>query len=156
MIDAVTLLGSSSGRNAGDAALLSGIMDSIDEACGRRLLYEIPSPNPDFIRGSYANRVRPISMQPWNGSVGMLGVPTYRSIRRTDLTLVFDAILFDRWLYNPLFNYLLPLHVLLPRAHRRGKRLGFFNVGLGPVNTGLTPWVWTGGRSGSIRRPCGC
>ena len=23
-------------------------------------------------------------------------------------------------------------------------------------HSGLTPWVWTGGRSGSIRWPCGC
>lgn len=110
-IESITLLGSSSGRNAGDAALVGTIMDSIDLACGERLLYEIPSIKPDFIYRSYKNRVRAIGMWPWNLSIKMLGVPTYRSIMRTDLSLVFDAVLFDRSLYNPAFNYLSSLYL---------------------------------------------
>jgi polysaccharide pyruvyl transferase WcaK-like protein len=74
-------------------------------------------------------------MLPWSGSLKMLGIPTYRSIMRTDLSLIFDAILFDRQLYNPLFNFLSTLSLLLPVAKRRGKKLGFFNVGAGPVTT---------------------
>jgi polysaccharide pyruvyl transferase WcaK-like protein len=54
---------------------------------------------------------------------------------RTDLTLIFDAILFDRSLYNPLFNYLSTLSLLLPLAKRRGKLMGFYNVGAGPVDS---------------------
>jgi polysaccharide pyruvyl transferase WcaK-like protein len=135
MIKSLTLLGSSSGRNAGDAALIAGIMDSVDQACGRGLLYEIPTIKPSFIRENYQNRTRPVGMLPWNASIKMLGVPTYQSIMRTDLTLVFDAILFDRSLYNPLFNYLSTLALMLPRARRAGKRLGFFNVSAGPVAT---------------------
>ncbi len=134
-IEAITLLGSSSGRNAGDAALIAGIMDSIDESCGMRLLYEIPTIKPSFIRSSYANRTKSIGMLPWNLSIKMLGVPTYRSIMRTDLSLVFDAILFDRALYNPLFNFLSTLALLLPHAKKAGKRMGFFNVSAGPVAT---------------------
>ena len=135
MLDTVTLLGSSSGRNAGDAAILSGIMDTLDQACGSRLLYEIPTINPGFVRRSYANRTRPVGMMPWDLSVKMLGLPTYRSVMRTDYTLLFDAILFDRSLYNPLFNFLSTLYLLLPRAARRGKRMACFNVGAGPVDT---------------------
>jgi polysaccharide pyruvyl transferase WcaK-like protein len=135
MIESLTLLGSSSGRNAGDAALIAGIMDSVDAACGKRLLYEIPTIKPSFIRSSYHNRTQPIGMLPWNFSVKMLGVPTFRSIMRTDLSLVFDAILFDRSLYNPLFNFLSTLALMLPYAKRRGKRMGFFNVSAGPVTT---------------------
>lgn len=134
-IETVTLLGSSSGRNAGDAALIAGIMDSIDDACASRLLYEIPTIKPSFIRTSYANRTRPIGMLPWNASLKMLGIPTFRSIMRTDLSLVFDAILFDRSLYNPLFNFLSTLALMLPYAKRSGKRMGFFNVSAGPINT---------------------
>jgi hypothetical protein len=92
MIETISLLGSSSGRNAGDAALISSIMDSIDEACGKRLLYEIPTIRPEFIWKNYENRVRPISMLPWDLSVKMLGVPTFRSILRTDLSLVCDPV----------------------------------------------------------------
>ena len=134
-IDSLTLLGSSSGRNAGDAALMSGLMDTVDEACGERLRYEIPTINTGFVKRSYANRVQPVGMMPWNLSVKMLGIPTYRSVMRTDLTLLFDAILFDRSLYNPLFNFLSTLRLLLPRARKRGKRMACFNVGAGPVDS---------------------
>ena len=74
-------------------------------------------------------------MMPWDMSLKMLGLPCYNSIMRTDISLVFDAILFDRSLYNPLFNFLSTLHFFLPRAKRAGKRLAFFNVGAGPVST---------------------
>ena len=134
-INSITLLGSSSGRNAGDAAIISGIMDSIDAACNKRLIYEIPTIKPSFIKRNYANRVKPISMLPWAGSLKMLGFPTYHSIMRSDLTMIFDAILFDRSLYNPLFNFLSTLYLMLPRAKKAGKMLGMFNCGCGPVNT---------------------
>lgn len=135
MIERITLLGSSSGRNAGDAALISGIMESIDTRFGQGLLYDIPTIKPNFIKKTYPNRTCPVSMLPWGLSVKMLGVPTFRSIMRSDLSLIFDAILFDRALYNPLFNFLSTLYLMLPYAKKKGKKLGFFNVGAGPVNT---------------------
>lgn len=110
-------------------------MDSIDLACGERLLYEIPTIKPDFVYRAYKNRVRAIGMWPWNLSIKLLGVPTYRSIMRTDLSLVFDAVLFDRSLYNPAFNYLSSLYLLLPHARKAGKRVAWFNVTAGPVTT---------------------
>jgi len=132
----VTLLGSSSGRNAGDAALISGIMEAVDAACGEQLLYEIPTIKPAYIRNHYPNnRTKAVPMLPWNLSIKMLGLPTYRSIMRADLILIFDAILFDRALYNPLFNFMSTLNLLLPFAKRHGKRLAYYNVGTGPVNT---------------------
>ena len=135
MLNSITLLGSSSGRNAGDAALISGIMDSVDHCCNRRVQYEIPTIRPSYIREHYQNDTQPISMLPWNASVKMLGIPTYKSIMRTDLSLLFDAILFDRSLYNPLFNFMSTLYLMLPRAKAKGKRMGFFNVGAGPVDS---------------------
>jgi polysaccharide pyruvyl transferase WcaK-like protein len=135
-LQSATLLGSSSGRNAGDAALISGIMEATDAACGTPLRYEIPTIRPAYIRNHYpGSHTVPISMMPWALSVKMLGVPTYRSLMRTDITLIFDAILFDRALYNPLFNFMSTLYLLLPAARRRGRRLGCYNVGTGPVNT---------------------
>lgn len=135
MIKSITLLGSSSGRNAGDAALIAGIMDSIDRRLGRRVSYEIPTINPRYIRECYDNETVPVGMMPWHLSVKMLGLPTWRSIMRTDLTLIFDAILFDRSLYNPLFNFLSSLYLMLPRAKRAGKKMAYMNVGAGPVTT---------------------
>jgi len=130
---ALTLFGSSSGRNAGDAALMSSIMDAVDAACGTPLRYEIPTIRPRFVRDNYRQRVRPVGTLPWNLSVKMLGLPLYRSVMRTDLTLIFDAVLFDRALYNPLFNFLSTLALVLPLARRRGKLLACYNVGIGPV-----------------------
>ena len=135
MIRSITLLGSSSGRNAGDAALVSAIMDSLDKVLGEKLLYEIPTIKPDFVKREYAHNVRALSILPWNLSVKMLGLPTYRSVLRTDLSLIFDAVLFDRALYNPLFNFLSSFYLMLPAAKKRGKRLGCYNCGLGPVTT---------------------
>ncbi|MCC6220035.1 MAG: polysaccharide pyruvyl transferase family protein [Deltaproteobacteria bacterium] len=134
MINSISLLGSSSGRNAGDAALLSGIMDEVDAACKRRLHYEIPTSRPAFISANYQNDVTAVSMLPWCGSLNMLGIPTLRSLRRCELSLIFDNILFDRSLYNPLFNYMSTLRVLLPQALKRGAKMAFYNVGVGPFD----------------------
>ena len=135
MIDSITLLGSSSGRNAGDAALIAGLMAAVDEMCGRRILYEIPTIRPSYIREHYPNRTHPVSMMPWHLSLKMLGLPTWRSMMRTDLTLLFDAILFDRELFNPLFNFMSSLYVMLPPVKRHGKILGCYDIGVGPVST---------------------
>jgi polysaccharide pyruvyl transferase WcaK-like protein len=136
-INSITILGSSSGRNAGDAALLSGIMDCIDTACGSRMLYEIPTYRPPYIWHNYQNKVRPISMLPWHGTVGMLGVPTFNSIRRSKVTIIYDAMLFDRKLFNPLTNYMSSAWLYLKYLRARGSIVGFYNVGVGPVTT---PW----------------
>jgi polysaccharide pyruvyl transferase WcaK-like protein len=135
MIDSVTLIGSSSGRNAGDAAILAGMMDSLDAHAERRLLFEIPSYRPKYVWSSYSNKVRPVSMLPWAGSAGMFGIPTLLSIMRSDATLIFDNMLFDRALYNPLFNFMSTMRLFLPLAKKRGKLLGCYNIGAGPVHT---------------------
>lgn len=136
-INSITILGSSSGRNAGDAALLSGIMDCIDTACGKRMLYEIPTYRPSYIWYNYQNKVRPISMLPWSATVGMLGLPTFNSIRRSKVTIIYDAMLFDRKLFNPLTNYMSSAWLYLKHLRASGSVVGFFNVGAGPVTT---PW----------------
>ena len=135
LINSITVLGSSSGRNAGDAALIAGLMDAIDHASGDRKLYEIPTHRPDYIRNNYNNRTRAISMNPWAFTVGMLGLPTMSSIRRTDMSLIFDNMLFDRALNNPLFNYMSTVALLLPKAKRQGKKLCMYNIGAGPIST---------------------
>ena len=135
MLKTITLLGTSLGDNAGDAALISSIMESVDRACGSNFQYEIPTITPQFVRQTYGHNAIPVSMLPWKLSLNMLGLPTYQSIMRTDMTMVFDAILFDRRLYNPLVNYLSTLYLLLPLAKERGKKLAFFNVTAGPVKT---------------------
>lgn len=135
VVNSVTLLGSSSGKNAGDAALIAGIIESTDAACGKQLRWEIPTIRPSYIRNNYRGDVRPVSMLPWSLSLKMMGLPTIKSMLNTDLSLVFDAILFDRSLWNPLFNYLSTIDILLPMAKSKGKITGYFNCGVGPITT---------------------
>lgn len=135
MLNSFTLLGSASGRNSGDAALISAIAESIDKYCGVALMYEVPTTRPSYISTNYPPNIKPISLMPWNFCIRMLGVPTYRSIMRTDMTLIFDAILFDRELYNPLFNFMSSLFVLLPLAKKQGKKMALYNAGIGPIST---------------------
>jgi polysaccharide pyruvyl transferase WcaK-like protein len=134
----VCLLGSSSGRNAGDAALIGAIMHDMDKNSNVPLRYEIPTTNPAYTQNYYSDHnVTPISIMPWNASIRMLGWPTYRSICRSDLVLIFDAILFDRSLLNPLFNFMSSLYLMLPRARRLGIKMGMYDVGVGPITTDL-------------------
>lgn len=135
MLNKITLLGSSSGRNAGDAALMAAIMDDMDAACGRSLTYEIPTIKPSYIRDHYSNNTKPVGMMPWHGALRMLGIPTACSIMRADAIIIFDACLFDRSLFNPLFNFLSSLYLLLPLASKRGIPIIGYNVGVGPVHT---------------------
>jgi polysaccharide pyruvyl transferase WcaK-like protein len=110
-------------------------MDCIDNACGTRMLYDIPTYRPPYIWNNYQNRVRPVSMLPWHGTVGMLGIPTFQSIRRSKLTLIYDAMLFDRKLWNPLTNYMSTAWLYLKHLRAKGSLVGFYNVGAGPVTT---------------------
>ncbi len=134
----VCLLGSSSGRNAGDAALIGAIMHDLDEALRVPLRFEVPTTNPKYLRKYYSNHdVKPIPIMPWNASIRVLGWTTYRAIQRADIVLIFDAILFDRSLLNPLFNFMSPLYLMLPRARKRGVKMGMYDVGVGPVSSDL-------------------
>ena len=136
MINTVCLLGSAAGRNAGDAALISGIMDAVDRRLKRPLTYRIPTLFPSFVEKTYrANHVEAVNIMPWTGSLKLMGWPTYRAVTKSDLSLVFDAVLFDRSLYNPMFNFLSSLAWLLPAAKKAGRRVGLYNCGVGPITT---------------------
>ncbi len=131
----ITVIGNFSGRNAGDAAILSGMLSDISKLYPD-IVFEVPTINPKYIRENYTNfKIKPIGLMPWNFSIKMLGIPTLLSMYRTDLTIITDAILFDRKLYNPIFNYLSTLALLIPFAKKKGKKVILYNVSLGPVDT---------------------
>ena len=134
-LNRIGIYGSSSGRNAGDAALIGGIMDGIDGVLERKLSYEIPTYRPEYIRNEYPNETVPVSMLPWHGAVGMLSAQTALSFRRCDLNLVYDNMMFDKKLWNPLFNYMPAVWMLYRFLKRPGQLLGMYNVGCGPVGT---------------------
>ena len=113
------------------ASTISNIKDLAPET-----RFEVPTLNPSFISQNYpSSYVRPVSILPWNLSIKLLGLPTLMSIRRTDLSLITDAILFDVGLYNPVFNYLFGLATIVAYAKRLGKPIYGLNCGVGPVST---------------------
>lgn len=131
----ICVIGNFSGRNAGDAAILGGLLEDVSRLYPDAE-FDVPTINPGFVARQYAGyRVTPVPMLPWNLSVKILGLPIFRSVLRSDLVLVTDAILFDLRLFNPLFNYLSTMALVLPLAKRRGIPVVLYNVSLGPVST---------------------
>jgi polysaccharide pyruvyl transferase WcaK-like protein len=131
----ICVIGNFSGRNAGDAAILGCLLQDVSSLYSDAL-FEVPTINPGFVVQHYVtHKVRPVSLLPWKLSLKILGVPIFRSVLSADLVLVTDAILFDLKLFNPLFNYLSTMAVVLPMAKRRGIPVVLYNVSLGPLST---------------------
>jgi polysaccharide pyruvyl transferase WcaK-like protein len=131
----ICVVGNFSGRNAGDAAILGGLLKEVTAAFGP-LKFDVPTINTGFVSHQYADfDVEPVGMMPWNLSIKIFGLPIIRSILRSDLVLVTDAILFDMKLFNPLFNYLSTMALVLPMAKWRGIPVVLYNCSLGPAKT---------------------
>ncbi|MDZ7369676.1 MAG: polysaccharide pyruvyl transferase family protein [candidate division KSB1 bacterium] len=135
MIKTIAVLGNFSGRNAGDAAILGCLLRDLSTRF-KRIRFLIPTIRPDFVIKSFSiYPLKPVGLLPWNFSVKIFGLPILRTVLKSDLVLVTDAILFDRKLYNPLFNYLWTLSHVLPLAHKRGIPVVLYNASLGPIRT---------------------
>ena len=131
----ITVIGNNSGRNAGDAAILGGLLRDISTHY-KQAEFHVPTINKKFVQDSFgAYGAKPIGLMPWNLSAKILGLPIVRSVLAADLVLVTDAILFDRRLYNPLFNYLGTLSYVLPMAKKRGIPVVLYNSSLGPATS---------------------
>ena len=129
------ILGSNSGRNAGDAAILASIVDNFCKI-NSNLSFEVPTTNCRYIRDSFPDKdVRPVSIMPWTGSVRLLGISTLLSILRSNAVLITDGIIFDIKLFNPLFYFLILLSFIIPFAKLCGKKVICFCVGIGPLDT---------------------
>jgi polysaccharide pyruvyl transferase WcaK-like protein len=131
------LLGSNSGLNAGDAAILSSIIDEF-----RRIdpdaLFEVPTIAPAYIRRTYAHlngAVKPINTLPYTGSIRLFGPTTLASVARCDVTLLCAGITFDVKLFNPAFNFLITLAGLVPLGSMLGGRFFAYCHGVGPLRT---------------------
>ncbi len=134
------VIGNFSGRNAGDAAALGGGREDLS-ARVTRAGFDVATNKTANVRRSYPGyRVNPVGLLPWNLSVKIFGLPLWRCLRRADMVLVTDAILFDLRLFNPLFNYLSTMALALPWARRRGIPVVLYNVSLGPVTTRAGRW----------------
>ena len=133
----ICVIGSNSGRNAGDAAILSSIIKNISKL-KPGTEFEVPVPRKRDLSERYSpETAKAVPMMPWNLSLRFLGIPTAVSIARSDVMLITDGIIFDVKLLNPLFNFLLYLVFLVPFAKLcRTKVVGLL-VGVGPLDSWL-------------------
>lgn len=134
----ICVLGNFSGRNAGDIAILAGLIRDI-EARFESPRFFVPTIDPRFIREHVDRKgnVEPVSLLPWALSAKIFGLPVLHAALCSDVVLITDNILFDRRLWNPLYNYLSTLSVVLPIAARRGVPVVLYNASLGPIDTAM-------------------
>lgn len=134
----ITLLGSNSGNNAGDAAILAAILNVLSKQLpGAEFL--VPTTRPSFVNQNYGKdfNVKGINIMPWTGSIRLLGLPTIKALKESDCALICDGIIFDKKLFNPAFNFLITLFFLIPFAKLFNCKLVCYSTGIGPFNTRL-------------------
>ena len=134
----VTLLGNNSGRNLGDAAIMSAILDVLTKKVpGVEVL--VPSIKPDFISKHYGERynVKGIDVRPHTFSMRLLGIPTLKCLLKSDIALICDGIIFGRKLFSP-HNFLITLIFLVPFAKLVGCKIVCFSCGIGPFPSFLS------------------
>ena len=131
----VGVIGSFSGRNAGDTAILGNLLEDFSRIRDD-ILFVIPTLNPSFVNESFGKyRIRPIGMMPWHLSLKALGLANLLAMTRTDMVLITDNALFDRKLYNPLVNTLFTIALLAPVSRKLGIPIVFYNASIGPIDT---------------------
>ena len=134
----VTLLGNNSGRNLGDAAIMSAILDRLS-AHVPDVEVLVPSIKPDFIDKHYGERynVKGVDVRPHTISMRLLGIPTFRCLLKSDIALICDGIIFGRKLFSP-HNFLITLIFLVPFAKLAGCKIVCFSCGIGPFPSKLS------------------
>ncbi|MCS6961725.1 MAG: polysaccharide pyruvyl transferase family protein [Deltaproteobacteria bacterium] len=137
MSPTATLFGSNSGNNLGDAAILSSILWNYRN---KGFKFLVPTPNPSFVNlYRHLGNVRAVDIHPLRTlSVRFLGLTTINALRNSNYSLICDGILFGKRLFNPSFNFLSNLYILLPVLKALKVRLVCFACGLGPFDSKLS------------------
>jgi polysaccharide pyruvyl transferase WcaK-like protein len=145
----ITLLGNNSGRNLGDMAIMSSIMESLSKRMPDAEFY-VPTIKPDWVEKHYGKRynVKAVNVMPWTLSVRLLGLPTLQCFAKSDCALICDGIIFGKKLFNPAFNYLITLVFLVPLARLLGCKMVCYSTGIGPfpswISRLLAKWTING------------
>ena len=135
----ITLLGNNSGRNLGDMAIMSSIMESLSKRMPNAELY-VPTIKPEWVRKHYGDRynVKAVNVMPWTLSLRLLGLPTLACLAKSDVALICDGIIFGKKLFNPAFNYLITLVFLVPLARLLGCKMVCYSTGIGPFQNKIS------------------
>lgn len=134
----ISVLGTNSSINAGDAATLASVMGEISDTLNGNVRFEVLTNDREFVEG-YEDlfNVRPLSCGLWNLSVGLFGIPALLSVRRTDLSIIIGRIVSDVKLFNPFANSLIALALLVFWAKRQNKAVVCYNIRVGPLKSAL-------------------
>jgi polysaccharide pyruvyl transferase WcaK-like protein len=142
----ITLLGNNSGRNLGDMAIMSSILESLSKRLPNAEFY-VPSIKPEWTEKHYGGQynVKAIDVMPWTGSIRLLGLPTFWCLAKSDCALICDGIIFGKKLFNPAFNYLITLVFLVPLAKLLGCKMVCYSTGIGPFPSWISKLLakWT-------------
>jgi polysaccharide pyruvyl transferase WcaK-like protein len=135
----ITLLGNNSGRNLGDMAIMSSIMESLSKRMPNAEFY-VPTIKPEWVRKHYGDRynVKAVNVMPWTLSLRLLGLPTLACLAKSDVALICDGIIFGKKLFNPAFNYLITLVFLVPLARLLGCKMVCYSTGIGPFQNKIS------------------
>lgn len=138
-IPRITLFGSNSGNNLGDAAILSSILESFSKEIPDAEFY-VPTTKPSFISKNYGEKynVKAVDIMPWTGSLRFLGLPTLLALKKSDVALICDGIIFGKKLFNPAFNFLIVLIFVVPIARLLGCKVVCYSCGIGPFPSKLS------------------
>ena len=117
----ITLLGNNSGRNLGDAAILSSILHQINSLLPKAKFF-VPATHIEWIQKNYEAKynAKALNVMPWTLSIRLLGLPTMIAIAKSDTVFICDGIIFGKKILNPAFNYLITLLFLIPWAKLMG------------------------------------
>lgn len=142
----ITLLGSHSGNNLGDAAIMSSVLESFTQLLPDAE-FLVPSPKPQFIDNNYGEKykVKGIDIMPKTLSVRFFGLPTFKALWKSDIALILDGIIFGKQLFNPAFNFLIVLVFVVPIAKLLGCKVVCYSCGIGPFPVPLSKTLarWT-------------
>ena len=135
----ITLLGNNSGRNLGDMAIMSSILESLSKRLPDAEFY-VPSIKPEWTKKHYGDRynVKAVNVMPWTLSLRLLGLPTLLCLAKSDVALICDGIIFGKKLFNPAFNYLITLVFLVPLARLLGCKMVCYSTGIGPFPSAIS------------------
>lgn len=137
----VTLLGNNSGRNLGDAAILSSLLNCFKEHSPNTTVFN-PTMNPNWFKRHYGKKFTncvPVDVRPQTLSLRLFGLPTIRCLQKSDLAIICDGIIFGYKLFSP-HNFLISLYGLLPFIPKKCS-LVVFCGGIGPFPSALSRYL---------------
>lgn len=125
----ILILGSfDDGNNIGDTAILSALISDFTEELS----------NVEFIVPVRRRRaLQPYPVRTIWSRILLFDPCTIAAVTRSDLILMSQGNIFDSRLFDITFNRLFGYAYLCTLAKWLGKRIAFYNAGLGPVTTDL-------------------